>query len=104
MNEINYEHKRFMKIYWFCVVSAMCSFAYIGAITFVPIPESGQRYADIALGYATATMLTGVYAYLLGGSPAHVLKKTNQAKPGTTEVTAEITATTTPGPEENKNE
>lgn len=91
-----------MKSFWFGVFSVAVGFAYVTAITFLHIPESGKQTANIALGFIMGTMLKDIYAYLYGGSPANALKKTHSQPAGTTEITADITATTTTPDEKDK--
>lgn len=99
MTEIkDMEHRRFSMIYRFIFFNTIVVFVYVAAITFIPIPKENQRFADTILGFLLGTLLAGGNSYLLGGSPANVLKKS--VPTGTT--TADITASITTEPQENK--
>jgi hypothetical protein len=51
----------------FCAVVIPC-------LIWVPIPESGQRYADTILGYVMGTIVTSMFAFLLGSSQGSRMK------------------------------
>lgn len=92
-DEKNYEHIRFIKIYWYIVMITCFTFGFSIAVVFLPIGEHSMQFANTAQGFFLGTLLGGGVSYLLGGSPAMVLKKTIAGEPGTTTVTADITAT-----------
>jgi hypothetical protein len=48
---------------------------YVAAVTFVPIPESGAKYADIAVPLLLGTVVGGVVGYWFGAS------KTGEPRP-----------------------
>lgn len=50
---------------------AMC---YISAITFVNLPESGIRFADVSQGFVMGTIVGGVMAFYFGTSQGSVDK------------------------------
>lgn len=49
---------------WWSVFSAIV----IPCMIWLPIPESNQRFADVAQGAIFGTMVTGMFAFLLGSS------------------------------------
>jgi len=49
---------------WWSVFSAII----IPCMIWLPIPESNQRFADVAQGAIFGTMVTGMFAFLLGSS------------------------------------
>lgn len=49
---------------WWSVFSAII----IPCMIWLPIPESNQRFADVAQGAIFGTMITGMFAFLLGSS------------------------------------
>jgi len=51
VNKSSVDRDHFNKIYWFIVGCTTFVFAYILAITFLPIPEKSQRFVDISLGF-----------------------------------------------------
>ena len=63
------EDKHFDKVFWFicAMVSGVLLFD-IGVI-FVPVPNGGQKYADILVGSLNTGALMACVNYLLGGSP-----------------------------------
>jgi len=49
---------------WWSVFSAII----IPCMIWLPIPENNQRFADVAQGAIFGTMITGMFAFLLGSS------------------------------------
>ncbi len=64
------DDRKFILIYWFCVFSTLSGLLLLTAIIFVPIPQSNQQTANVALGFLTGTLITGAIGYLLGGNPS----------------------------------
>lgn len=60
--------KHFDKLFWFCVALCGAAFAFDIAIVFIPVPKSGEKYADILIGSINAGALSSAITYLLGGS------------------------------------
>jgi hypothetical protein len=58
--------KRFL--YWMASGSLLLGFAYIFLVTFVPLPEGNQRFADTILGVVIATVITTIYNFFFGSS------------------------------------
>lgn len=58
--------KRF--IYYFATAWSLFGMIYIGAITFLPIPEASVRFADTILGFLLGVVLSGMFAYFYGSS------------------------------------
>ena len=48
--------------------------AFIPSLIWAPIPESGTRYADTILGYVMGTIVTSMFAFLLGSSQGSRMK------------------------------
>ena len=58
--------KRFIYYYaWFWSVSSM---VYFGCVTFVPLPEGGQHFADIILGFLLGTAVATIISFFYGSS------------------------------------
>lgn len=55
---------RFKK--WVGIVCLVLSFAYVSALTWVPIPESSIRFADTSLGVILGTVITQILGYFFG--------------------------------------
>jgi len=58
--------KRF--IYFFAIAWSVFAFIYIGAITFIEIPDDSRRFADTILGFLLGTALAGVFNFFFGSS------------------------------------
>jgi hypothetical protein len=82
----------FDKIFWLLASAMALAFIYTYLITFIRIPEKNIRFADTAQGFLLGTVLTGILAYFIGGSPTP--KKTPSE--GTTTATIDATITSTP--------
>ncbi len=54
-------------IYFAIGIVAIC-FLYFFAVTFYPIPEGGQRYADLILGFLIGTAFASVINFYWGSS------------------------------------
>lgn len=65
-------NRRFLA--YFAVGLCAASFGYIVAITFIPIPQGNQRFADLVLGAIIGTTLATPIAFFYGSS------KSSQAK------------------------
>ena len=61
--------KRF--IYYFATVWSVFAFIYIGAITFIEIPDDSRRFADTILGFLLGTALACVFNFFFGSSQAN---------------------------------
>ena len=55
-------------IYYFIGWWSLFSAIVIPCMIWLPIPESNQRFADVAQGAIFGTMITGMFAFLLGSS------------------------------------
>jgi hypothetical protein len=66
--------KRF--VYYYALGITAASLVYIGAITFVQIPETNIRFADTILGFIIGTFLTTVIQFFYGSSRASQSKDT----------------------------
>ena len=58
--------KRF--VYYLAMFSVICGFTYIGAITFIEIPEANQRHADTILGVIIGGILMQIFNFFFGSS------------------------------------
>ena len=61
-------------LYYFISVWSLFSVAFIPCLIWMPIPESNIRFADTILGYILGTVVTGMFAFLLGSSQGSRLK------------------------------
>lgn len=55
-------------IYYFIGWWSVFSAVIIPCMIWLPIPEGNQRFADVAQGAIFGTMVTGMFAFLLGSS------------------------------------
>lgn len=55
-------------IYYFIGGWSIFSAIIVPCMIWLPIPESNQRFADVAQGAIFGTMITGMFAFLLGSS------------------------------------
>lgn len=55
-------------IYYFIGWWSVFSAVIIPCMIWLPIPETNQRFADVAQGAIFGTMVTGMFAFLLGSS------------------------------------
>jgi len=61
-------------IYYFIAVWSAFAIVFIPSLIWAPIPDSGQRYADTILGYVMGTIVTSMFAFLLGSSQGSRMK------------------------------
>lgn len=66
LNQDDKFSKRF--IYWFTFGSVILGFVYIYLITFFPIPQSSQRFADTILGVVISIIFGTIYNFFFGSS------------------------------------
>jgi hypothetical protein len=55
-------------LYYFIAMWSTFSVVFIPCLIWVPIPENNTRFADTILGYVLGTVITGMFAFLLGSS------------------------------------
>lgn len=55
-------------IYYFITFWSLFAAIYIPCITFCPIPDDNVRFADTILGFLLGTMVSSMFAFLLGSS------------------------------------
>jgi hypothetical protein len=55
-------------LYYFISLWSTFSVIFIPCLIWVPIPENNTRFADTILGYVLGTVITGMFAFLLGSS------------------------------------
>ena len=58
--------KRLVFLAWY-VITAI--FAYIGAVTFLPVPETGSKYADMAVPFLLGSGFGALVGFYFAGSP-----------------------------------
>lgn len=63
------EDKHFDKVFWFISALVFAVLIFDAGVIFIPIPQSGQKYADILVGSLNTGALMGCISYLLGGTP-----------------------------------
>jgi len=61
-------------LYYFIGCWSAFSMVFIPCLIWASIPESGQRYADTILGYVMGTIVTSMFAFLLGSSQGSRMK------------------------------
>jgi len=61
-------------IYFFIGFWSIFAAAFIPSLIWVPIGESNMRFADTVLGYVMGTMVTSMFAFLLGSSQGSRMK------------------------------
>ena len=55
-------------IYWFAWFWALASTGYFFAVTFYPVPDQSQHYADIILGFLLGTAVATIIGYFFGNA------------------------------------
>jgi hypothetical protein len=55
-------------LYYFIAFWSIFAAVFIPCLIWVPIAESAQRFADTTQGYVLGTIVTGMFAFLLGSS------------------------------------
>lgn len=55
-------------LYYFIMLWSTFSVIFIPCLIWVPIPDNNTRFADTILGYVLGTVITGMFAFLLGSS------------------------------------
>lgn len=55
-------------LYYFIAAWSVFAIAFIPSLIWLPIPEANIRFADTILGYVLGTIITGMFAFLLGSS------------------------------------
>jgi len=55
-------------LYYFIAAWSIFAIAFIPSLIWLPIPEANIRFADTILGYVLGTIITGMFAFLLGSS------------------------------------
>lgn len=63
------EDKHFDKVFWFICGLVFIVMLFDIAVIFVPVPNGGQKYADILVGSLNTGALMACVNYLLGGNP-----------------------------------
>lgn len=55
-------------LYYFITLWSVFAVTFIPCLIWVAIPENNVRFADTILGYVLGTVVTGMFAFLLGSS------------------------------------
>jgi hypothetical protein len=55
-------------IYWFSWFWAVISSLYFFCVTFIPMPDKSQHFADIILGFLLGTTVATIIGYFYGNS------------------------------------
>jgi hypothetical protein len=64
--------KRF--VYYLAGFWSIVSAAYVGAVTFIPIPKGNERVLDTVLGFLLGTILATIINYFMGSSSGSAAK------------------------------
>lgn len=67
--------KRF--VYYFAAAWSIFAMGYLVAITFLQIPEGGQRFADTSQGFLLGTVVATVITFFFGSSKSSQVKDTS---------------------------
>lgn len=63
------DDKHFDKVFYFICGIGIAVLLFDVAVIFVPVPQGGQKYADILVGALNTGILMAGVQYLLGGTP-----------------------------------
>jgi hypothetical protein len=55
-------------LYYFIALWSVFAVVFIPCLIWIQIPENNIRFADTILGYVLGTVITGMFAFLLGSS------------------------------------
>ena len=58
--------KRF--IYYYAAFTTLCSFIYMGVITFASIPEANMHFVSTILGFMLGTLVSAIIQFFFGSS------------------------------------
>lgn len=61
-------------LYYFISVWTIFAVVFIPCLIWMDIPEKNLRFADTILGYVLGTVITGMFAFLLGSSQGSRMK------------------------------
>lgn len=61
-------------VYFFIAFWSIFAAAFIPSLIWLDIPENNQRFADTVLGYIMGTVVTSMFAFLLGSSQGSRMK------------------------------
>lgn len=91
----DFEDSKFVYIFWYCAGVTVIGLVLLTLLIFGTIPKDNQQMADVALGFITGTLISGVLQYLIGGTPAAKKSDTAVTQTGDSPVT---NVTPTPPP------
>jgi len=63
------DDKHFDKVFFFISGLVLLVLIFDAMVIFVPVPQGGQKYADILVGSLNTGALMACINYLLGGNP-----------------------------------
>jgi hypothetical protein len=72
LNQDDLFSKRF--VYYLASFWSVVSAAYVGAVTFVPIPKGNERVLDTVLGFLLGTIVATIINYFMGSSSGSAAK------------------------------
>lgn len=55
-------------LYWYAWFWAIASISYFFAVTFINLPEKGQHFADVILGFLLGTAVATIIGFFYGNS------------------------------------
>jgi len=61
-------------LYYFIALWSVFAVVFIPCLIWIQIPENNIRFADTILGYVLGTVITGMFAFLLGSSQGSRMK------------------------------
>lgn len=61
-------------LYYFITLWSIFAVIFIPCLIWIQIPENNVRFADTILGYVLGTVITGMFAFLLGSSQGSRMK------------------------------
>ena len=61
-------------LYYFIGLWSIFAVVFIPCLIWIQIPENNVRFADTILGYVLGTVITGMFAFLLGSSQGSRMK------------------------------
>ena len=76
LNQGDLFSKRF--VYYFAIGWSVFAMIYLGAITFVDLPEGSTRFADTILGFLLGTIISGIIQFFYGSSQGSKDKNVQQ--------------------------
>lgn len=95
------QESQFNKTFWYISGMSLLIMGYVIGVTFLPIPETNQRFADIALAFLLGVISTNA-SFLTGGNPALRKMPPDKTAPASFDMNLSATSNTEPVNEPNK--